>query len=144
MVALSFTSHSEAETYALAKRLGSSFNNGDVVILTGPLGAGKTVFVKGLAEGRGISDSAVSSPSFGFVNEYRGDSSLYHFDLYRLKSLDELYEIGWDEYLQRPGVVVVEWGERAENLLPERHYQIEFGILSEDERQIDLRLVEPS
>jgi tRNA threonylcarbamoyladenosine biosynthesis protein TsaE len=144
MVALSFTSHSEAETYALAKRLSTSFNSGDVIVLSGPLGAGKTVFVKGLAEGRGISDSAVSSPSFGFVNEYRGESPLYHFDLYRLRNLNELYEIGWDDYLQRDGVVVIEWGERAGEMLPHRHYKIDFGILSDEERQIDLLLVEKS
>jgi tRNA threonylcarbamoyladenosine biosynthesis protein TsaE len=141
MVALSFTSHSELETSALAKRLSGSFNAGDVIVLSGPLGSGKTVFVKGLAEGRGIEEAAVSSPSFGFVNEYRGEAPIYHFDLYRLKNLDELYEIGWDEYLQRDGVVVIEWGERADGLLPERYYKIDFSIVSDDERQIELALV---
>jgi tRNA threonylcarbamoyladenosine biosynthesis protein TsaE len=140
MIALSFTSHSEAETLALARKLSASFKSGDVIVLSGPLGAGKTVFVKGLAEGRGIASSAVSSPTFSFVHEYRGDSPVYHFDLYRIKSVDELYEIGWDDYLQRDGVIVVEWGERAEDLLPERFYRIEIMMISDDERRFDLTL----
>jgi tRNA threonylcarbamoyladenosine biosynthesis protein TsaE len=138
MVALSFTSHSEAETLALARKLSGSFKPGDVIVLSGPLGAGKTVFVKGLAEGRGIAPTSVSSPSFGFVNEYRGETPIFHFDLYRLKDTVELREIGWDDYLQRDGIVVVEWGERAEQLLPERFYRIEFMMVSDTDRRIDL------
>lgn len=142
MPALSITSHSEAETRALARRISSSFVNGDVIVLSGPLGAGKTVFVRGLAEGRGISENVVASPSFGFINEYPGESPIYHFDLYRLNRPGELYEIGWDEYLQRDGIVVIEWGERAADLLPRRYYRITFSVVSEEERQIDLLLVE--
>jgi tRNA threonylcarbamoyladenosine biosynthesis protein TsaE len=138
MVALSFTSHSEAETLALARKLSASFKPGDVIVLSGPLGSGKTVFVKGLAEGRGIGPTAVSSPSFGFVNEYKGETPLFHFDLYRMKDTGELREIGWDDYLQRDGIVVVEWGERAEQLLPDRFYRIEFMMVSDSERRIDL------
>ncbi len=142
MRAISITSHSEAETLAMARRLAGSFKPGDVVVLTGPLGAGKTVFVRGLAQGCGIDDQLVTSPSFGFVNEYPGKPSLYHFDLYRLNDIVELYEIGWDEYLGRDGVTVIEWGEKAVPLLPPRYYLLEFSLVDETQRRIDLSLVE--
>lgn len=142
MRAISITSHSEAETLAMARRLAGSFKPGDVVVLTGPLGAGKTVFVRGLALGCGIDDQLVTSPSFGFVNEYPGKPPLYHFDLYRLNDIVELYEIGWDEYLGRDGVTVIEWGEKAIPLLPSRYYLLEFSLVDETRRRIDLSLVE--
>lgn len=138
---LSITSHSEDETLALGKRLAGSFSPGDVIVLTGPLGSGKTVFVRGIALGRGFGEDAVTSPSFGFVNEYVGKSPMYHFDLYRLRDVAELYEIGWDEYLERDGIVVVEWGERADGLLPARYYLIEFGITGDETREIKISLV---
>jgi len=139
-VALSIVSHSEEETLALAIKLSSSFQPGDVIVLKGPLGAGKTAFVRGLATGMGIDEALVNSPSYTFVNEYNGETPLYHFDLYRLTSPDDLYEIGWDDYLTRQGVVVVEWGERADELLPSRYYLLEFTILGETERHIDISL----
>jgi tRNA threonylcarbamoyladenosine biosynthesis protein TsaE len=133
-------SHSEDETLALAAKLSASFQAGDVIVLKGPLGAGKTAFVRGLAMGMGIDDTLVNSPSYTFVNEYEGEIPLFHFDLYRLTSPDDLYEIGWDDYLTRPGVVVVEWGERADELLPSRYYLLEFTIVGETERGIDISL----
>jgi tRNA threonylcarbamoyladenosine biosynthesis protein TsaE len=142
MKALSIISHSEAETFALAKRLSTSFADGEVVVLTGPLGAGKTVFVRGLAAGRKIAEAAVSSPSFGFVNEYPGVSPVYHFDLYRLSDLRELTEIGWDDYLQRPGLIVIEWGEKAAEFLPPRYYLVQIGIIDAEQREIQISLVE--
>lgn len=139
---LAITSHSEEETLALAKRLAASFVTGDLLVLTGPLGSGKTVFVRGLVQGLGLQESMVSSPSFGMVNEYPGELPLYHFDLYRIKNPAELYEIGWDDYLLRDGIVVVEWGEKAVGLLPSRYYQIDFVIKSETEREIQIALVQ--
>ena len=138
--ALSIVSHSEDETLALALKLSASFKPGDVVVLKGPLGAGKTAFVRGLATGMGMDESLVNSPSFTFVNEYSGEIPLFHFDLYRLSSPDDLYEIGWDDYLTRRGIVVVEWGQRADELLPTRYYLLEFTILGENERGIDISL----
>ena len=129
---------------ALARRLATSFDAGDTIVLKGPLGAGKTVFVRGLAQGLGIDEQLVTSPSFGFVNEYAGKPPLYHFDLYRLNDVVELYEIGWDEYLGRDGITVIEWGERAESLLPSRHYHIEFAMIDDTSRNIDIALVELS
>lgn len=141
MNVLRITSHSEAQTRELARKLAASFLPGDVVVLIGPLGAGKTVFVRGLVEGRGLDINRVHSPSFTIVNEYPGEKPLYHFDLYRLNDLGELIEIGYDDYLSRDGVVVIEWGDKAIEVLPEQYYRVEFGIVSEGERDIDISLV---
>jgi tRNA threonylcarbamoyladenosine biosynthesis protein TsaE len=135
-------SHSEDQTLALAQKLAASFLPGDVIVLNGELGSGKTVFVRGLSVGLGIDEQLVNSPSFTFVNEYPGEKPVYHLDLYRLKDLSELREIGWEEYVDRDGLVVVEWGERAEGLLPSRHYLVVFRILGETEREISISLVE--
>ncbi len=143
MPILSVTSYSEEQTLALARKLAASFKPGDVIVLSGPLGAGKTAFVKGLVSGRGMSDSEVSSPTYAFVNEYHGEVPLFHFDLYRIGDPSELFEIGWEDYLARPGIVVVEWGEKAQALLPERYFKIDFQIVDDTTRQIDLALVEP-
>jgi tRNA threonylcarbamoyladenosine biosynthesis protein TsaE len=143
MKVLSLVSHSEDETVALAAKLAMSFVEGDVVVLKGALGSGKTTFVRALATARGINESLVNSPSYTFVNEYDGDPPLYHIDLYRLGEVSELIEIGWNEYLGRNGIVFVEWGERAGRQLPQRYYQIEFGIIDAEQRQIDLSLVQP-
>jgi len=139
---LSIVSHSEQETAALAKKLAASFKPRDVLVLSGPLGSGKTVFVHGLTEGMGIKMAEVSSPSFTIVNEYKGDIELYHFDLYRINNPFELYEAGWDEYLNRDGLIVVEWGEKAGDFLPPRYYLLEFEISNEHEREINLSLVQ--
>lgn len=143
MRVLNVISHSEAQTEALARKLAASFAPGDVVVLKGRLGAGKTTFVRALVGARGIDESTVSSPSYAFVNEYKGETPVYHFDFYRLGDISELYEIGWEEYLGREGIILAEWGDRAGELLPPRYYQIELKITSEQEREIDITLVEP-
>ena len=129
---------------ALAERLSVSFQPGDVVVLTGPLGSGKTSFVKGLARGMGIDTDNVNSPTYTFVNEYKGTRNLYHFDLYRMGDTSELQEIGWDDYLSRRDVIVVEWGEKAADFLPDRYYLLHFVLKSETEREINISLVEPN
>jgi tRNA threonylcarbamoyladenosine biosynthesis protein TsaE len=141
--ALSILSHSEQETAALARKLAPSFLSGDVLILKGDLGAGKTTFVRALAEARGVDENQINSPSYTLVNEYAGNPPIYHIDLYRLGDVSELTEIGWDDFLSRDGIVLVEWGERAEHRLPERYYLAEFRIIDETQRQIDLSLVQP-
>ena len=138
---LQAVSHSEDQTLALAGKLAASFLPGDVIVLQGQLGSGKTVFVRGLSAGRGLDERLVTSPSFTFVNEYPGEKPVYHVDLYRLTDPAELREIGWDDYLSRGGLVVVEWGERAGGMLPSRYYRITFNILSENERGIEISLV---
>jgi tRNA threonylcarbamoyl adenosine modification protein YjeE len=127
---------------ALAEKLAPSFVAGDVLVLTGPLGSGKTTFARALAVARGVDENIVRSPSYTFVNEYRSDPPIYHFDLYRLGDATELYEIGWEEYLSRNGIMLVEWGERADELLPSTYYRIEFAIVSEQERSIDISRVQ--
>ena len=141
MNVLNVVSFSEDQTYNLAKKLAPSFIPGNIIVLRGSLGSGKTVFVRGLAAGRGIDENKVNSPSYTFVNEYPAEVPLYHFDLYRLHEESDLYEIGWDEYINRNGIIVIEWGEKAGDYLPEKYYDIEFIILSENEREINITLV---
>src|SRR6478752_5025021 len=112
------TSSSEAETRAIAARFAADLEAGDVLLLSGDLGAGKTAFVKGLAEGLGISSDEVTSPTFTLVHEYRGGRlPLIHVDLYRLDRAD-LDEIGLDQDLADQGVIAVEWAERMSRRLP--------------------------
>ncbi len=127
--------HSEAETEALGERLARCLHAGAVVALYGDLGAGKTAFVRGIARGLEIRES-VSSPTFTIVNEYPGDPSLFHFDMYRLKNADELYGIGWEDYLERNGICVTEWSERIEEALPEDAVRVRIERLSDTGRSI--------
>ena len=113
-----FVSHSVSDTEAFGERLAQRLRPGDVVAYTGSLGMGKTALTRGLARGLGCK-GRVTSPTFTIVNEYEGGMPLFHFDLYRLGSSDELYDIGWDDYLSRGGVCAVEWSERVADALPE-------------------------
>ena len=104
-------SHSPEDTEDIGARLAEQLEPGAVVAFTGDLGAGKTAFTRGLARGLGIPDR-ITSPTFTIVNEYEGGRlPLFHFDMYRLSSADELFEIGWEDYLARGGVCAVEWSE---------------------------------
>ena len=94
--------------------MGSVIPDGSVIAMYGDLGAGKTAFVRGLCRGMGI-DARVNSPTFTIVNEYLGKRELYHFDMYRLQSADELFDIGWEDYLGRGGVCVTEWSENVKD-----------------------------
>ena len=112
-----FVSNSEEETEALGRRLGEILDQSTVVAFTGDLGAGKTAFTRGLAKGLDIPDR-VTSPTFTIVNEYEGGRlPLFHFDMYRLSSADELFDIGWEDYLARGGVCAVEWSENVAEAL---------------------------
>ena len=111
---MTIISKSEAETEAAGERFARTLPEGAVVALYGDLGAGKTAFVRGMARGMGI-DARVSSPTFTIVNEYLGARELYHFDMYRLGSADELFDIGWEDYLSRGGICAVEWSENVED-----------------------------
>lgn len=106
-------------TRALGRALGKLVRPGDIIILSGELGAGKTTLVQGLAQGLGVKD-VVTSPSFTLIQEYRGYYPLYHIDLYRLEDLEEVWALGLEEYLFGTGITVVEWGERLVPFVPER------------------------
>lgn len=117
---MDYVSHSEAETEALGRRLAAVLAPGAVVAYRGDLGMGKTAFTRGLARGLGY-EGRVTSPTFTIVNEYEGGGlPLFHFDMYRLGSADELFHIGWEDYLARGGICAVEWSENvAEALEPD-------------------------
>lgn len=111
-----YTTAGEEQTEALGVRLGQLIQPGAVIAYTGDLGAGKTAFTRGLARGLGIED-AVTSPTYTIVNEYPGKIPLFHFDMYRLSSSEDLFDIGWEDYLARGGVIAVEWSERVDDVL---------------------------
>ena len=114
---MQITTHSADETQVLGQKLASRLAPGDVIAYFGDLGAGKTAFTRGLAQGLGITDP-VTSPTYTIVNEYlSGRIPLFHFDMYRLSSSDELFDIGWEDYLSRGGVCAVEWSENVEDAL---------------------------
>ena len=114
---MKFTTNSPAETEAIGAALGKILPPGTVIAYRGDLGAGKTAFTRGLAQGLGCTDM-VTSPTYTIVNEYlNGRMPLFHFDMYRLASSDDLWDIGWEDYLERGGVCAVEWSERVEDAL---------------------------
>lgn len=117
---MEFVTNSPEETQALGGRLANALTGGAVVAFTGDLGAGKTAFVSGMARALGVTDR-VTSPTFTIVNEYEGGRlPLFHFDMYRLESADELFDIGWEDYLARGGICAVEWSENvAEAMEPD-------------------------
>ena len=128
--------HSPAETRAFAERMAAFLQKGDVLLLYGDLGAGKSEFTRGLAKGLGIG-GPVSSPSFTIMNLYdEGRIPLYHFDWYRLESSEELYEMGLDEYLGGDGIAVVEWPIRCPDAIPSRHLAVTIRPVDENTREI--------
>ena len=132
-----FTSKSTDETRQLGERLGALLKGGDVVLLSGELGAGKTVFVQGMARGLGF-DGSVSSKSFVLMGEYPGRLTLYHADLYRLEEPEQVLELALDE-ISADGVLAVEWPERAgEGVLPEEDVRVDFEVTGEETRVLRL------
>ena len=116
-------SNNQEETKQLAKKFAKFLSKGDIVVLTGELGAGKTKFVEGFLENFNLQDE-ISSPTFNIVNEYVNDNiSIYHFDVYRLLDSDEFYSIGGEEYFER-GICLIEWGEIIEDILPKSYIHI--------------------
>ena len=133
-----FVTNSPGETFAFAKKIGEQLTGGEVFLLKGDLGAGKTVFAKGLAAGLAIESSEVTSPSFTLINEYNGRLRLYHIDLYRLEAgLHD--ELGLNEILDDgQSVVVIEWAERL-GFVPARATMVELSWLSDNQRTILMR-----
>jgi tRNA threonylcarbamoyladenosine biosynthesis protein TsaE len=133
---LSLRSRSVDETRALGERLGALLEPGDVVLLQGPLGAGKTAMTQGIGRGTGSND-LVNSPTFVLINEYRGRVKLYHVDLYRLEDPDEIAQLDLPGYTS-DGALIVEWPERGAGLLPEEHLHVAIEHDGEGERRITL------
>jgi len=129
---------SAAETAAAGERLGATLAAGDVVALTGELGAGKTCFVQGLTRGLGVQARA-TSPTFVLINEYRGRMPVHHVDAYRTARVTELIDLGLLELFDGDGVTVVEWAERAAPLLPERAIRVHIEGLGDEPRTITIR-----
>lgn len=133
---------SPEETLALGRRLGATLGPGDVVACYGELGSGKTCFIQGVAEGVGV-EGPVTSPTFILIGEYPGRLPVYHIDLYRLDSLEEILALGVEECLYGPGVTLIEWAEKVEGLLPSHAIRVRLSGLGEEPRQIRLEGVNP-
>ena len=130
-----FISHSPKETEDFAYGLSKRLRPGDVLAFQGGLGAGKTAFVRGLA--RGLSPEAqVSSPTFALVNDYGGEVPLYHFDMYRITSMDDLYSTGFFDYLDAGGILAIEWSENIDFALPPDAITVSIRPTGEEEREI--------
>ena len=120
-----FVSHNENETKKIAAHLASKLQSGDIIVLSGDLGCGKTKFTEGFLSHWNLDDE-ISSPTFTIVNEYiKNDTNIYHFDVYRLDDIDEFYAIGGTEYFLN-GICIIEWGELIENILPQNYIKISF------------------
>ena len=129
-------SHSPEDTEDIGARLAEQLEPGAVVAFTGDLGAGKTAFTRGLARGLGIPDR-ITSPTFTIVNEYEGGRlPLFHFDMYRLGSADELFDIGWEDYLRRGGVCAVEWSENIADALGEEAVRVGIRRGASDQERV--------
>ncbi|HEU0000925.1 MAG TPA: tRNA (adenosine(37)-N6)-threonylcarbamoyltransferase complex ATPase subunit type 1 TsaE [Ktedonobacteraceae bacterium] len=151
-------SHSAAQTQRLGMRLGELLRGGELILLNGQLGTGKTTFTQGLAQGMGISAN-INSPTFTLLKEYAGrvethsgngsaplsrkDPALYHFDLYRLDDPEEIFDLGFDEYFTSDGVCVVEWAEKADLYWPADHLDIRLKMLSDTKRGLFFAAVGP-
>jgi tRNA threonylcarbamoyladenosine biosynthesis protein TsaE len=134
---ITFISHGPEETYSFGKRLGEKLQRGDVIALSGELGAGKTCLVQGIAKGLGVPEEYwITSPTFTLINEYPGRLILYHIDMYRLSGIQDLYDIGFDACFNDRGVVVVEWAEKIGEILPEDTLFISLEYLDENERKL--------
>jgi tRNA threonylcarbamoyladenosine biosynthesis protein TsaE len=130
----------EAETIALGRKFSVNLKSGDVVALYGELGSGKTQFVKGVCAGLGATEH-VTSPTFTLINEYRQHPGIpvFHLDLYRIRSFEELCALGVEEYLDDAGVSLIEWAEKAESILPRKRFTVTFRVIEGiDRREIHL------
>ncbi|MCI0495607.1 tRNA (adenosine(37)-N6)-threonylcarbamoyltransferase complex ATPase subunit type 1 TsaE, partial [candidate division KSB1 bacterium] len=135
-------SQSEEATLQLGAALARQLQAGDVIALHGDLGSGKTCLTRGICRGLGVFQD-VTSPTFVLINEYRGRLPVYHFDFYRLESLDEIWNLGIDDYINNEGICIIEWADRGTQLLPTQRIEIflanKFEAETETDRQIEIR-----
>lgn len=123
------------DTERFGYRLGSVLEGGDIVCLTGDLGAGKTTLTKSIAKGLDVKDY-VTSPTFALINEYKGRVPVYHFDVYRLEGIEDVIDLGFEEYFYSKGVTIIEWGNKIEKFLPEDILTIELNRGKKDDERI--------
>lgn len=138
---MEYISYSEADTVKIGKTLAANLEPGTVVAMYGDLGSGKTAMVRGMAQGLGL-NARVSSPTFTIVNEYLGEIPLFHFDMYRLGDADELFEIGWEDYIQRGGICAVEWSENVEEAFYSDTVRVYFEKIDDTTRRIRIEFPE--
>ena len=131
-------SSSPEQTRAIASALASRLQGGDIVVLAGDLGAGKTTFVQGAAEALGVR-AHVTSPSFVLVREYAGRARIVHVDVYRMTSLQEVIDLGYEELFAPDAITFIEWGDAVDAVLPDERVEVDIRVTSEDERRIVLR-----
>ena len=137
-----YISNSEQDTIDFGKKIAKELKNGDIVILSGELGSGKTKFTEGVLTFYGLEDE-ISSPTFTIVNEYDAPNQrIFHFDLYRLSDIDEFFEIGGEEYFEK-GISLIEWGEMLETYLKKRYIKIDFSrdFENENQRKIKVQII---
>lgn len=122
------------QTEELGRCIGESLTGGEIIAMTGDLGAGKTTITKSIAKGLDI-DEYITSPTFTIVNEYEGRLKLFHFDVYRIGDIEEMYDMGYEEYFYSGGVCIIEWANLIEEILPEDTIRIEISTQDENKRQ---------
>ena len=134
-----YSSNSPKETENIAKVIAKELTAGDVICLRGDLGVGKTAFVQGLVKALGV-EEPICSPTFTIINCYNGNMPIYHFDVYRIDDCDEMYEIGYEEYVYGDGISVIEWPDKIKEILPEKRYDI--TISKDYEKHENFRYIE--
>ena len=135
---MKFTTQNESETDFVGQKIFEILPPKCVVALIGTLGAGKTRLVRAIAKSAGIDPTGVSSPTYVLIHEYQGTVPIYHFDVYRLSDVNEFLQLGAEEYFERPGLSLIEWGDRVESVLPHDHFTIHIEILDEHSRKFFL------
>ncbi|MCG8572729.1 MAG: tRNA (adenosine(37)-N6)-threonylcarbamoyltransferase complex ATPase subunit type 1 TsaE [Spirochaetes bacterium] len=136
---MKYISKTEQETFEIGLKLADKIQKGNVFLLEGSLGAGKSVLIRGIAAGLGV-EEAIPSPTFTLVNEYLTPNwQIFHFDFYRLNDPYELYEIGFEEYIYSEGITFIEWPSKGGDLIPENSIKINIQILAEGEREINIQ-----
>ncbi|MBI5207193.1 MAG: tRNA (adenosine(37)-N6)-threonylcarbamoyltransferase complex ATPase subunit type 1 TsaE [Candidatus Firestonebacteria bacterium] len=133
-----YESKSDKQTQKIAKQLTNKLVPGDIILLFGNIGAGKTCFVKGIACGLNIDPLIVTSPTFIILNEYKSKISLNHFDFYRMTSFEEIEKIGFFDYIESNAITVIEWPEKVEKYIKERCYKIIIDVVKDNERKINI------
>ncbi len=135
-----YISKSAEDTKKLGQKIGNIAEPGIIILLSGDLGSGKTLLVKGIGSVLGINEREITSPSYTLINEYQNHQTLYHMDLYRLSRKEDLYDIGFEEYFDKEGILAIEWPEIADDLIPDEYIKLTFEIIDIEERKIEIEI----